>query len=320
VPSAPDGFPLTVSAHPTLPIVALDIANRAGISGVWTYDLSAHKFEPWTVEPEDTARPAPKVIHYPTFDQDGAHRREVPAVLFPSSPESSVKHPVLIEIHGGPTEQALARAAPQDVAYDPELVVIRPNVRGSTGYGRTYESLDDGDRREDAVKDIGALLDWIAAQPDLDASHVAVLGASYGGYVTLASLVHFSDRLKCGVDMFGISDLPAFLTESEQGHFPEAQRGEFGDARDSDVRQWLQRISPANQAERIRVPLFVYQGANDVRVKPAQSRAMVARIRAAGGQVTYLEVPDEGHGVTQPLTLFYFGVSVSEFLTRCLGT
>jgi dipeptidyl aminopeptidase/acylaminoacyl peptidase len=100
--------------------------------------------------------------------------------------------------------------------------------------------------------------------------------------------------------MFGISDLPAFLAESEQGHVPEAQRGEFGDARDRDVRQWLQRISPASQAERIRVPLFIYQGANDVRVKPAQSRAMAAHIRA--------------------LTLSYFGVSVSEFLTRCRAT
>jgi dipeptidyl aminopeptidase/acylaminoacyl peptidase len=275
---APDGFPLTVYAHPTLPIVALDIVNRAGIPGVWTYDLGSRSFEPWTGAPDDTTRPAPQVIHYPTFDDDGPTRRQIPAVLFPASPESSGRHSVLIEIHGGPTEQALARAFPQDVAYDPELAVIRPHVRGSTGYGRRYESLDDKDRREDAVKDIGALLDWIQTRPDLDASHVAVLGASYGGYLTLASLVHFSDRLKCGVDMFGISDLPAFIDESERGHFPEAQRGEFGDARDTGVRQWLQSISPASQADRIRVPLFIFQGANDVRVKPSQSRAMVARI------------------------------------------
>jgi dipeptidyl aminopeptidase/acylaminoacyl peptidase len=226
---------------------------------------------------------------------------------------------VVIDIHGGPTAQSLALANPTDSVVLSGVTVIRPNVRGSTGYGKTYESLDDRERREDAVQDIGSLLDWIATQPDLDRERVAVTGGSYGGYMSLATLVHYSSRLRCGVDLFGISDLPAFLEESEKGHFPEAQRGEFGDGRDPAVRQFLLSVSPATHADRIGVPLMIYQGANDVRVKPQQSRAMVRRIREAGGRVTYLEVPNEGHGLNQPLTQFYVAAAAMEFMERCLG-
>jgi dipeptidyl aminopeptidase/acylaminoacyl peptidase len=170
------------------------------------------------------------------------------------------------------------------------------------------------------VRDIGALLDWIADQPDLDASRVAVMGGSYGGYLTLAALAAYGERFRCGVDMFGITDLPAFIEESTQGHFADAQRGEYGDPSEDAMRRYLEAMSPVNLADRIRVPLFVYQGANDIRIKPSQSRALVARIRDAGGTVTYLEVPNEGHGLDRPLTQFYFGVAVMEFLERCLAS
>ena len=320
VPGQPGRFPTRIAAHPTLPLVALDVVDTAGVTGVWTYDFERQVFEGWALPDVGLSTPEPEVIHFPTFDQgpDGLPRQLSAVVRRPGDPLASPQ-PVLIDIHGGPTAQALARVQPQDAVPGPRPVVIRPNVRGSTGYGRSFSALDDGPRREDAVRDIGALLDWIDTQPNLDGSRVAVMGASYGGYVALAALARYGDRLRCGVDMFGIADLPAFLAESEAGHYAEAQRGEYGDARQPAMRRFLESISPIAAADRIRSPLLVYQGANDIRVKPQQSRALVERVRQAGGSVVYIEAPDEGHGLARPVTQFYFGVAMIEFLMRCLG-
>lgn len=197
--------------------------------------------------------------------------------------------------------------------------VIAPNVRGSRGYGKRYAALDDREHREDAVRDIGALLDWVSTQRDLDANRIVVSGASYGGYMTLASLVHYSDRVKCGFDLFGISDFVTFLRASQQEHYPESQRAEFGDERDSATRTLLESISPARHAARIRVPLLIFQGANDVRVKPQESRQIAHEIRKAGGTVTYVEAADEGHGMEQPLNQLYVGALALEFMERCLA-
>ena len=320
VPGPPGGFPTRIAAHPTLPLVAFDVVDTAGVTGVWTYDVERQVFDAWAVPDIGLSTPEPEVVHFRTFDRgaDGLPRQLSAVVLRPGDPLASPQ-PVLIDIHGGPTAQALARVQPQDALPGPRPVVIRPNVRGSTGYGRSFAALDDGPRREDAVRDIGALLDWIDAQPDLDGSRVAVMGASYGGYVALAALARYGDRLRCGVDMFGIADLPAFLAESEASHYAEAQRGEYGDARQPAMRQFLASISPVAAADRIRSPLLVYQGANDIRVKPRQSRALVERVRQAGGSVAYIEAPGEGHGLARPVTQFYVSVAMLEFLTRCLG-
>jgi dipeptidyl aminopeptidase/acylaminoacyl peptidase len=148
---------------------------------------------------------------------------------------------------------------------------------------------------------------------------VCVIGESYGGFMVLATLTRYGDRLRCAVDLYGISDFPTYLKESEQGHFAEAQRAEFGDSRDPRMLRFLQAISPAAQAAQIRVPLMIYQGANDVRVKPRQSRSMAEHIRSTGGHVTYIEVPNEGHGLEQPLTQFYVGITWMEFMSRYLS-
>jgi dipeptidyl aminopeptidase/acylaminoacyl peptidase len=200
----------------------------------------------------------------------------------------AMPHPVLIHIHGGPTAQALARVLPQDAIPGPRPVIIRPNVRGSTGYGAAFERLDDGMARDDAVRDIGAVLDWIDAQPDLDGSRVAVMGGSYGGFMALAALIRYEARFRCGVDMFGLTDLPRAIEQSDQGHFGDAQRGEYGDPADPAMRTYLNALSPVSSADRIGVPLLVYQGANDIRVKPEQSRLLVEKVRASGGEVVYI--------------------------------
>ena len=166
---------------------------------------------------------------------------------------------------------------------------------GSNGYGKTYVGLDNGFKREDSVKDIGALLDWIATQPDLDANRVAVVGGSYGGYMVLASAVHYSDRLKAAVDIVGISNFVTFL-ENTKDYRRDLRRVEYGDERDPAMRAHLERISPLNNVERIDVPIFVVQGENDPRVPVSEAVQMVAALRDAGRTVWYMNALNEGHG------------------------
>jgi dipeptidyl aminopeptidase/acylaminoacyl peptidase len=173
--------------------------------------------------------------------------------------------------------------------------VVAPNVRGSSGYGKRYVKMDNGRLRESSVRDIGALLDWIAAQPDLDATRVAVYGGSYGGYMVLASLTHFSDRLRAGVDIVGISNFVTFL-ENTQDYRRDLRRVEYGDERDPEMRAFLQSISPSRNVKRIRVPLLVAQGQNDPRVPVTESEQIVRDARENGQDVWYMNALNEGHG------------------------
>lgn len=196
--------------------------------------------------------------------------------------------------------------------------MIAPNVRGSAGYGKTWLQLDNGFRREDSVKDIGALLDWIATQPDLDEERVIVMGGSYGGYMVLASMVHFSDRLLGGVDVVGISNFVTFL-KNTQDYRRDLRRAEYGDERDPRMHDFLQKISPNNNAHRITRPLLVVQGANDPRVPLSESEQMVETIRKAGGEVWYLMAKDEGHGVRKQENREVYNAVVVTFIDELLS-
>ncbi len=238
---------------------------------------------------------APELVHYPTFDEVDGSPRQIPAWVY--RPAEPGPHPVIIAIHGGPEAQARPAFNNTYQMWVNKLgaAVIRPNVRGSAGYGKTYVSLDNGYRREDAVKDIGALLDWIDTQDDLDASRIGVYGASYGGYMVLASAVHFSDRLRAVVDSVGISSFVTFL-ETTQVYRRDLRRAEYGDERDPEMRAFLQKISPLNNVDRIKVPIFVVQGQNDPRVPVTESEQLVAALREAGNTVWYMNALNEGHG------------------------
>ena len=173
--------------------------------------------------------------------------------------------------------------------------MIRPNVRGSSGFGKTFLSLDDGIKREDSVKDIGALLDWIALQPGLDPSRVMVSGGSYGGYMSLAVATHYADRIAGAIDVVGISSFVSFLQNTES-YRRDLRRVEYGDERDPAMRDFLLRISPLTNAARITKPLFVVQGRNDPRVPYTEAEQIVAKVRANGTRVWYLRAENEGHG------------------------
>src|SRR4029453_9737019 len=175
------------------------------------------------------------------------------------------------------------------------VAVVAPNVRGSSGYGKSYLKLDDAYRREDSVKDIGALLDWISTRRELDASRVAVRGASYGGYMTLASVVHYGDRIAAGVDIVGISNFVTFLTAA-QDYRRYLRRIEYGDEEDPQMREFLTTISPLTHVDRITTPMLIAQGLNDPRVPAAESDQIVAALKSRQVPVWYVVAKDEGHG------------------------
>jgi dipeptidyl aminopeptidase/acylaminoacyl peptidase len=237
----------------------------------------------------------PELISFPTFDSATGGPEAIPAWLY--KPTGEGPHPVVFSIHGGPEGQARPAFSSTYQMWLQKLgaAVVVPNVRGSNGYGKNYMSLDNGFKREDSVKDIGALLDWIATQPDLDQDRVAVFGGSYGGYMVLASAVHYSDRLKAAVDIVGISNFVTFL-ENTQDYRRDLRRAEYGDERDPAMRAHLQAISPLNQVDRIGIPMLVVQGQNDPRVPVSEAVQIVAALREQGMPVWYMNALNEGHG------------------------
>src|SRR6185503_9998332 len=261
-----------------------------------------------------------ELARYPTFDRVNRKYREVPAFIYRPKAGTAGPHPVLIDIHGGPEGQAVPVWSPftQFLVKEMGFAVIAPNVRGSTGYGRTWLDLDNGEGREDAVKDIGALLVWIGLQKDLDAKNVFVSGGSYGGYMSLAAMVNFSDRLRGGIDVVGISNFVTFL-ESTSAYRRDRRRPEYGDERLPKMRAFLQRISPLTNAARISKPLLVVQGLNDPRVPPTESQQMVAKIRSRGGEVWYLAAKDEGHGFKKKPNRDFYQKTIVTFLEKQLA-
>ena len=232
----------------------------------------------------------PELIHYPSFDG-----RKIPAFIYAN--KTKEPQPVIIYIHGGPEGQSRPSFSSTFQLWMKNLgaAVITPNVRGSEGYGKEYLSLDNGFNRENSVKDIGALLDWIETQPNLDSRRVAVYGGSYGGYMVLASAVHYSDRLNAAVDIVGISNFVTFLKNTKD-YRRDLRRVEYGDERDPKMEKFLQSISPNNNVDKIKVPLFVVQGENDPRVPVTEAEQIVAALRENGKKVWYMNALNEGHG------------------------
>ncbi len=325
VPTLPDGRIGRIAFDRTGNRLALSIESPQSPRDVYVVELATNavvrytKSEAGQVDPLQFA-PA-ELVRYPTWDRANGGQRRIPAFVYRPKPgKSPGPHPVLIDIHGGPESQAIPGFNPftQFLVNEMGFVVITPNVRGSSGYGKTFLNLDNGDKREDAVKDIGALLVWIGAQRDLDAKRVFVSGGSYGGYMSLASMAHFGDRLRGGIDVVGISNFVTFL-ESTSAYRRDLRRPEYGDERLPAMRKYLQRISPLNNAARISKPLLVVQGLNDPRVPASESEQMVAKIRARGGEVWYLAAKDEGHGFKKKANRDFYQKTIVTFLEKQLA-
>ena len=292
--SVPPGVIWNVSWRPSGDVVAIDFAGARTFRDVYDVDLKTGRLQRWTTSEMggagQDALPDAEIVQWKSFDG-----RLIPGILYRPAKRFTGPRPVMINVHGGPETRERPRGLGRSNYFRNELgmAIIYPNIRGSSGYGKVYEHLDDGMKREDAVKDIGALLDWIAAQPDLDKNRVMLTGSSYGGYITYAASIAYGDRIRCAFAGFGLSDFVAFL----DGTDPSRRRDrllEYGDPSDPEVRAFLKNISPLTHAAQLKVPLFVVQGAKDTRVPLNQAEAMVRAVRANGTPVWYV-VYDLGH-------------------------
>lgn len=296
-PELPRGVLTGLDFSPDGRQLALSLSTATSAGDVWSWDVAGGKLTRWTNSELGALDPAklaePQLIRFKSFDG-----LSVPAFVYrPKGVAMDAKTPVIIDIHGGPESQTRPQWNPGAQYFADTLgaTVILPNVRGSDGYGTRYLNLDNGPKREDSVKDIGALLDWIATQPGLDKDRVAVYGQSYGGYMSLAVMTHYSDRLVGGVERYGISDFITFLNNTE-AYRRDNRRAEYGDERDPKMRAVFERINPMANVGKITKPMLVMQGANDPRVPKSESDQVVAKLRGNGVDTWYVMFADEGHG------------------------
>ena len=316
----PLGIVSSLEFSPDTKHLGFTLARPDAPADAYSVELKTGELTRWTYSEVGGLNPAafvtPSRIRFKSFDD-----REIPAhVYMPKEASAKQKAPVLINIHGGPEGQAQPyfTGATQFYVNELGIAVIYPNVRGSSGYGKTYLKLDNAEKREDSVKDIGALLDWIATQEDLDASRVAVTGGSYGGYMVLASLVHYPDRIKAGVDAVGIANFITFL-EKTSAYRQDLRRVEYGDERDPKMRAIFEKISPANSADKIRSDLLVVHGKNDPRVPFAEAQQIAEKVRSQKRPVWTVYAANEGHGFGKKENVDYLRAVEVMFLKKSFG-
>ena len=279
------------------PELAFNLSSSRSPGEVYSFNTASTKMLRWTsgasagLNALELAEP--KLLRWKSFD---GHM--ISGFLYqPDVKKFPGKRPVIINIHGGPEAQARPGFIGRNNYMVNELgiAIIYPNARGSTGFGKTFLAMDNGRLREDSVKDIGALLDWLKEQPDLDAKKVLVSGGSYGGYMSLAVATLYPERIAATIDVVGISNWVTFLTNTES-YRRDLRRAEYGDERDAEMRKFLEAISPLSNAHKIAKPLFVVQGKNDPRVPYTEALQIVEKVKKQGVPVWFLMANDEGHG------------------------
>lgn len=304
VGSIPTGLVFGLTFSPDNSRLAMTLNSATTPSDAFVLDLGNDPLEHgaltrWTrseVGGLDTSQfRAPELVSFPTFDEVDGQPRQIPAWVY--KPPGDGPFPVVVSIHGGPEGQTRPGFSSVYQMWMDKLgvAIVLPNVRGSSGYGKSYLALDNAFKREDTVRDIGSLLDWIATRDDLDADRIAVFGGSYGGYMVLASSFHYSDKLKAAVDVVGISNFVTFL-ENTQDYRRDLRRAEYGDERDPAMRAYFEKIAPLNNVDRINIPMLIVQGQNDPRVPVTESAQVVAALRDQGETVWYMNAMNEGHG------------------------
>jgi len=299
------GFGLTTARSP---LDAYSIDTKTSKLDRWTYSETAGLNTSALLEPE--------IVRWKSFDG-----RVISGFLYRPPARFSDKRPVIVNIHGGPEAQFRPRFLGRNNYFLNELgvAILFPNIRGSSGYGKTFLTLDNGFKREASYKDIGALLDWIKTRPDLDGDRIMVTGGSYGGHMTLAVATYYPDKIRCALDVVGMSNLVTFLEHTES-YRRDLRRVEYGDERDPRMREFMERTAPLNNVQKITHPLFIVAGKNDPRVPESEGEQMVAALKQKGVPVWWLMAKDEGHGFAKKKNAdfqFYATVRfVEEFLMK----
>jgi dipeptidyl aminopeptidase/acylaminoacyl peptidase len=317
VPKLPVGLVSGLIWHRNGRDLAFGISSASSPGDAYSLDVTTGKLERWTMSEtavKTDAFPEPELVRWKSFDG-----RMISGFLYRPPAKFTGKRPVLIEIHGGPEGQSRPDFLGRYNYYLNELgiAVILPNVRGSTGYGKAFTKLDNGFLREGTYRDINALLDWIGTRPDMDSGRVAVTGGSYGGHMTLAVSTFYSDRIRCSVDVVGPSNLVTFLEHTE-AYRRDLRRVEYGDERDPKMREFLERIAPMNNVEKIKKPMMVVAGKNDPRVPVTESDQIVAALKKQGTPVWYVMAKDEGHGFQKKANADFQFYATVEFLQEYL--
>jgi dipeptidyl aminopeptidase/acylaminoacyl peptidase len=318
LPKLPAGIISGVAWNKNNRDLGFNLTSARASSDVYSLDVETAKVDRWTFSETggiNTANlPEPELIHWKSWDG-----RMISGFLYRPPARFTGKRPVIVNIHGGPEGQFRPGFLGRNNYWLNELgvAIIFPNVRGSTGYGKTFLSLDNGFLREGSYKDIGTLLDWVQQQSDLDSGRVLITGGSYGGFMTLAVATNYNDRICCSVDVVGPSNLVTFL-EHTSGYRQDLRRVEYGDERDPKMREFLERIAPYNNAKNITKPLFVIAGKNDPRVPASESERMVQIVRQNGTPVWWLLGKNEGHGFRKKQNVDYHFYATVMFVEQYL--
>ena len=299
-PKLPLGVVFGIKWHKNGRDLAFSLSSAKSPLDSYSFDAQTGKLDRWTTSETGGLNPAnfvtPDLIHWKTFDG-----RALSGYLYkPANGKFTGKRPVIINIHGGPEGQSRPGFSAGTNYYVNELgvAVIFPNVRGSTGYGKSFLKLDNGFQREDTYKDIGALIDWIKQNPELDGNSIMVTGGSYGGHMTWNVATRYDDEICCQLPVVGMTNLVTFLEHTEP-YRRDLRRVEYGDERDPKMREFMERIAPMNNWQKITKPTFVVAGQNDPRVPVSESQQMVEKLRGSGVPVWFLVAKDEGHGFSK---------------------
>ena len=317
VPKLPVGLVSGLLWHKNNRELAFGVTSASSPGDCYSMNVTNGELDRWTYSETAVKTDGfrePELVRWKSFDG-----KTISGFLYRPPTKFSGRRPVLIGIHGGPEGQSRPDFLGRWNYFVNELgvAIILPNVRGSTGYGKTFTKLDNGFLREDSYKDINSLFDWIATRPDLDANRIAVTGGSYGGHMTLAVSTFYSDRIRCSIDVVGMSNLVTFLEHTES-YRRDLRRVEYGDERDPKMREFLERIAPMNNIEKIKKPMMVVAGKNDPRVPVSESDQIVSGLKKEGTPVWYVMAKDEGHGFQKKSNQDYEFYADVEFLQEFL--
>ncbi len=317
-PKLPPGQATPASFSRDGKFLAFNTNSAQGPAEAWSLEIASAKLTQWTRAftngLDTTGFKEPEIVRFKSFDG-----LTVSALVYMPPDKFKGPRPVLVDIHGGPEGQSTVGFMGRYNYFVNELgmALVLPNVRGSSGYGKTFISLDNGYKREDSVKDIGALLDWIGTQSGFDSKRIAVEGGSYGGYMSLAVSTFYADRIRCAIDIVGISNFVTFLEKTES-YRRDLRRVEYGDERDPAMRKFLTNISPLTNVNKIKKPLFVVQGRNDPRVPWQEADQIVAAVKKNGVPVWYMTAENEGHGFAKKDNADYLFYSQIKFFETYL--
>jgi dipeptidyl aminopeptidase/acylaminoacyl peptidase len=319
LPNIPAGVIYGLNFHLNSHDLGFTITSARSPVDAYSVDIRTGKLDRWTEGETGGLSPAnfvePRPVKWKSFDG-----LELSGFLYqPDAAKFPGKRPVIVEIHGGPEDQFRPdyRARDNYLINELGVAIVAPNVRGSSGYGKTFLKLDNGFHRDDTYKDINALLDWVGRQSQLDSSRIMIYGGSYGGHMTWAVSAFYDDRIRCAMPIVGPSNLVTFLEHTE-AYRRDLRRAEYGDERDPAMRAYLEKIAPMNHVDAIRKPVFAVVGKNDPRVPWTESRQIIDKLNAQGTPTWFLMANDEGHGYAKKKNRdFLFDAQVL-FVDQCL--